>query len=86
MSRSSYGVKTLWPWIVAFGAVAILHFAFTDRLDPYFFTILMYAGINATLAVSLNLVSGFTGQFSMGHAGFMSVGGYFCPVRHRRNP
>jgi branched-chain amino acid transport system permease protein len=37
----------------------------------------MYAGINATLAVSLNLVSGFTGQFSMGHAGFMSVGGYF---------
>jgi branched-chain amino acid transport system permease protein len=36
----------------------------------------MYSGINAILASSLNLVNGFTGQFSMGHAGFMSVGGY----------
>lgn len=42
----------------------------------YFQSILTYAGINALLATSLNLVSGFTGQFSMGHAGFMSVGGY----------
>ena len=36
----------------------------------------MYAGINITLAVSLNLVNGVTGQFSMGHAGFMAVGAY----------
>lgn len=71
------GMKTLWPWLAALAAVIILHFVFTDRLDAYFFTILMYAGINAILASSLNLVSGFTGQFSMGHAGFMSVGGYF---------
>ena len=33
-------------------------------------------GINIILAVSLNMVNGFTGQFSMGHAGFMAVGGY----------
>jgi len=33
-------------------------------------------GINVILAVSLNLVNGFTGQFSIGHAGFMAVGGY----------
>ena len=33
-------------------------------------------GINITLAVSLNLINGHTGQFSLGHAGFMSVGGY----------
>jgi len=76
-SNSPFGLKTLWPWLAAVAGVAIMHFAVTDRLDPYYFTILMYAGINATLAVSLNLVSGFTGQFSMGHAGFMSVGGYF---------
>lgn len=44
--------------------------------NPYFFSIIMYAGINITLAVSLNLVNGLTGQFSMGHAGFMAVGGY----------
>lgn len=45
-------------------------------ISPYLFMILMYAGINITLAVSLNLVNGITGQFSIGHAGFMSVGGY----------
>lgn len=48
----------------------------TGTLDAYYFTILMYAGVNCVLAVSLNLVNGFTGQFSMGHAGFMSVGAY----------
>lgn len=45
-------------------------------MNPYYFSILMYAGINITLAVSLNLVNGITGLFSMGHAGFMSVGAY----------
>jgi len=33
-------------------------------------------GINIILAVSLNLINGHTGQFSLGHAGFMAVGGY----------
>lgn len=47
-----------------------------NTVSPYLFTILMYAGINVILAVSLNLVNGITGQFSMGHAGFMSIGGY----------
>ncbi|MBI2607203.1 MAG: branched-chain amino acid ABC transporter permease [Deltaproteobacteria bacterium] len=47
-----------------------------ELMNPYLFSILMYAGINITLAVSLNLVNGLTGQFSMGHAGFMAVGGY----------
>ena len=36
----------------------------------------MYAGINVLLAVSLNLVNGISGQFSLGHAGFMSIGAY----------
>jgi len=35
-------------------------------------------GINIILAVSLNLVNGYTGQFSLGHAGFMSVGAYLA--------
>jgi branched-chain amino acid transport system permease protein len=38
--------------------------------------ILIVAGINIILAVSLNVVNGFTGQFSIGHAGFMAVGAY----------
>jgi branched-chain amino acid transport system permease protein len=38
--------------------------------------VLIVAGINVILAVSLNVVNGFTGQFSIGHAGFMAVGAY----------
>jgi branched-chain amino acid transport system permease protein len=44
--------------------------------NPYHFQILILIGINIVLAVSLNLVNGFTGQFSIGHAGFMAVGAY----------
>ncbi|MBE3519964.1 MAG: branched-chain amino acid ABC transporter permease [Firmicutes bacterium] len=44
--------------------------------DAYFVRILNLAAINTILALSLNLVNGFTGQFSLGHAGFMAVGAY----------
>src|SRR5258707_7182243 len=42
----------------------------------YYYDILINIGINIILAVSLNLVNGYTGQFSLGHAGFMAVGAY----------
>jgi branched-chain amino acid transport system permease protein len=38
--------------------------------------VVFITGINIILAVSLNLINGYTGQFSLGHAGFMSVGAY----------
>lgn len=63
-------------WFAGLVAIWLLNFLIPHVLNPYFVTILMYAGINVVLAVSLNLVNGFTGQFSMGHAGFMAVGGY----------
>lgn len=47
-----------------------------DRIDDYYLDILLNVGINITLAVSLNLVNGHTGQFSLGHAAFMAVGAY----------
>lgn len=37
---------------------------------------LIYVLINSILALSLNLINGMTGQFSLGHAGFMAVGAY----------
>jgi branched-chain amino acid transport system permease protein len=44
---------------------------------PYYYgEILNLTGISIILAVSLNLITGFTGQFSIGHAGFMAVGAY----------
>lgn len=45
-------------------------------IDPYVVDILARIAINITLAVSLNLINGHTGQFSLGHAGFMAVGAY----------
>ncbi|NIM04773.1 MAG: branched-chain amino acid ABC transporter permease [Armatimonadetes bacterium] len=45
-------------------------------LNPYHLQITIEIGIAIILAVSLNLINGFTGQFSLGHAGFMAVGGY----------
>jgi branched-chain amino acid transport system permease protein len=45
-------------------------------IDPYYLDVLTKIGINVILAVSLNLINGYTGQFSLGHAGFMSVGAY----------
>ena len=43
---------------------------------PYVVRVLAVCGINVMLAVALNLVNGTTGQFSIGHAGFMAVGAY----------
>jgi len=64
-------------WFLVFALIWIANLPqFAEVFDQYVFAIIIYTGINIVLAVSLNLVNGFTGQFSMGHAGFMSVGGY----------
>ena len=62
--------------IALLAAFGISHFS--DRIDPYHLDVLTGIGINIILAVSLNLVNGHTGQFSLGHAGFMSVGAYLA--------
>ena len=60
--------------VALLAAFGISHFS--DQIDPYHLDVLIGIGINIILAVSLNLVNGYTGQFSLGHAGFMSVGAY----------
>ena len=42
----------------------------------YYYDVLIGIGISVILAAGLNLVNGYTGQFSLGHAGFMAVGAY----------
>jgi len=49
---------------------------FAGQINPYYYDILISIGINIILATSLNLVNGYTGQFSLGHAGFMAAGAY----------
>jgi branched-chain amino acid transport system permease protein len=58
-------------------AIGLVVFAILQRqLSPSQTIILIIASVNVILAVSLNVVNGFTGQFSLGHAGFMAIGAY----------
>lgn len=61
-------------------AVAFVASLIAPSVNQYFLQIALFAGINIILAISLNLVNGFTGQFSLGHAGFMAVGAYASSV------
>jgi branched-chain amino acid transport system permease protein len=45
-------------------------------IDEYTAQVLTLGGINVMVALSLNLISGFTGQLALGQAGFMAVGAY----------
>lgn len=63
-------------WILAVLLLWLLDRLAGAYMNPYVARILVLCGINIILAVSLNLINGFTGQFSLGHAGFMAVGGY----------
>ena len=50
----------------------------SDLFGGYNQRIVMLIGFNIILAVSLQLINGFSGQFSLGHAGFMAVGAYLA--------
>jgi len=66
-------------WIIfglVIGAIWTLGFLFETNLNPYVVRVIVNCGIAMILAMSLNLVNGCAGQFSLGHAGFMGVGAY----------
>jgi branched-chain amino acid transport system permease protein len=69
-----------WTQFVWLGAVAGtlwgMNYFLDENLNPYYLRVLINCGIALILALSLNLVNGCAGQFSLGHAGFMGVGAY----------
>ena len=77
--------KTLTTLALMLGVYALGHILIlTGVINDYSFAVLATTGINIILATSLNLVTGFTGQFSLGHAGFMSIGAYVCAIITQR--
>jgi branched-chain amino acid transport system permease protein len=68
-------VRALLPLVLGVAVAVLLNEVLSPLLGG-FASLLAFAGINIVLAVSLNVVNGYAGQFSIGHAGFMSVGGY----------
>jgi branched-chain amino acid transport system permease protein len=65
-------LRSALPFLIGLPFLLLGRFALSEAWSY----ILMMAGINVILAVSLNVVNGFTGQFSIGHAGFMAFGAY----------
>jgi len=65
-------LRSALPFIFALPILLVVQL----KISPGWEIILISAGINVILAASLNVVNGFTGQFSIGHAGFAAVGAY----------
>ncbi len=71
--------RSQWVLLAALAVIGVVS-SFSSSYNPYFLDIAVSCGINITLAVSLNLINGYTGQFSLGHAGFMAVGAYVAAM------
>ena len=71
---------------VAAGFISALAIARFNLLDNYLQLILMLIGINLILTLSLNLINGYMGEFSVGHAGFMAAGAYISSILSVRIP
>ncbi|MGH7951229.1 MAG: branched-chain amino acid ABC transporter permease [Limisphaerales bacterium] len=71
-----------WAKTFLLGAIALCFLVslFENKVNSYWLFISYDIGVNIILAVSLNLINGYTGQFSLGHAGFMAVGAYTAAV------
>ena len=62
-------------------ALALVVMAFARPvLGQFWFGMFILSGIFVILALGLNLINGFTGLFSLGHAGFMAVGAYTVAI------
>lgn len=71
----------MWLTIIALAVVYILLFALDNFIKPSKFTLMLIpvlrkGAIYSLLCVSMNLLNGFTGLFSLGQAGFMLIGAY----------
>lgn len=64
--------------IIIYGAVQLS--INSGMLNPFYTNTLIFIIINVILAASLHLVIGITGQFSIGHAGFLAVGAYVSAI------
>jgi branched-chain amino acid transport system permease protein len=62
--------------IIAAVVLGGLQLTLRDWIGAYYYQVVVLVGVNIILAVSLNLINGITGQFSIGHAGFYAIGAY----------
>lgn len=79
-ARTPGAIGSLWrsaaPLVIGVAIAFGLQGVLAPMLGPFWAKLILDIGIAVLLSVSLGIVNGFTGQFSLGHAGFMLVGGY----------
>ncbi|MGD9278559.1 MAG: branched-chain amino acid ABC transporter permease, partial [Desulfobacterales bacterium] len=64
--------------ILGFGALAVIIIVLPLFVESkYYFIVLNVIGLNTIVVVGLNLLIGFAGQISLGHAAFYGLGSYF---------
>ena len=72
--RTHRTIATVIAFVLVYVVTKALYL--TGILNTYYIQLIILVGINIVMTVSLGMVNGFTGQFSIGHAGFMAVGAY----------
>lgn len=72
--------RTILLNLLTIGVLGLLLALAEAYCNGYQIQILNLIAINIILALSLNLIYGFTGLFSLGHAGFMAIGAYVCSI------
>lgn len=80
--------KTNLIWaLLLVGLFFLVQFLIDVRvITPYYRSVLYWIAIYIILAASLNIIIGITGQLSLGHAGFMSIGGYAAAIILQSQP
>lgn len=70
--------------LLALVVLVVLGLIFNFGFSAYIQLMALFVAVNCLMSMSLNLVNGYTGQFSLGHAGFMALGAYFSAYASTR--
>jgi len=74
------GFWVTWGLLLLLPPVLVIGLTQLGVLNSYYNDVIVRTCISIIMVVSLNLINGFNGQFSIGHAGFMAIGGYVAAV------
>ena len=76
-----FNVKNLIRLLVLMVVYGIIQYLFINKaINPFYMMTLVLVCIYIILAVSQNIITGFTGQLALGHAGFMAIGAYMSAL------
>ncbi|RMC42007.1 branched-chain amino acid ABC transporter permease [Lactobacillus sp. ESL0236] len=78
--RANWKYRLSWLIMMIVGFYLINILIMVGVIDSFIENMLVMIGINIILATGLNLIIGFSGQFSLGHAGFMAIGAYTTAI------